>query len=99
MPYGQYIYTKSYDMAKSTMCAKSQSNHALPHWKYVLQCCAQCPSINITEQETDSNYPNPSTSICFQIYHLILSCTTHNRLLLTDKKSFRECQRDTSSEK
>ena len=31
MPHGRHIYAKSYDMAKATMCAYSQSDHALPH--------------------------------------------------------------------
>ena len=26
------------------------SDHALPHWKCVLQCCADCLCINITDQ-------------------------------------------------
>ena len=35
MPHGRDIYNKSSDMEKSTMCACPQSDHALPHWKYV----------------------------------------------------------------
>ena len=36
MPHGCQIYSKAYDMAKETICAYSQSDHALPHWKGVL---------------------------------------------------------------
>ena len=36
MPHGNHIYAKAYDMAKSTMCEYSQSDHALPHWKCAL---------------------------------------------------------------
>ena len=97
MPHGRHIYAKAYDMAKETMCAYSQSDHALPHWKCVLRCCAQCPSINIPDQETDDKHPNPSPSIRFHIYHLIARCTKHGRLPLTDKKSCRKCQHDTAS--
>ena len=32
-----------------------QSNHALPHWKCVFQCCADCPCINLPDQETNKN--------------------------------------------
>ena len=71
-------------MAKSRMCAYTQSDHALPHWKYVLKCCVKCPSVNIPDQETDYQYPDTSPSIRFQIYHLIVCCTTHGRLPLTD---------------
>ena len=37
---GRRIHAKSYDMAKATMCAYSQSDNTLTHWKYVLRCCA-----------------------------------------------------------
>ena len=30
MPHGRNIYAKAYDMAKATICANPQSNHALP---------------------------------------------------------------------
>ena len=35
MPHGRHTYAKAYDIAKETMCAYSQSDHALPHWKCV----------------------------------------------------------------
>ena len=87
MPNGRHIYAKAYDMAKAKMCANSHSDHALPHWKCVLIWCAQYPSINIPDQETDDKHRNPSPSICFYIYHLIARCKKHGRLPLSDKKS------------
>ena len=84
-------------MAKATMCANSQSDRALPQWKCVFQCCDQCPVINITDQETDDNHPNPSPSIILHVYHMISNCTKYGRLLLTNKKLFRECLKDTAS--
>ena len=84
-------------MEKETMCAYSQSDNALPQYKFVLRCCDRCPIINIPDQETDYQYPNFSPSICFQIYHMISLCTKHGRLLLTDKKICRKCQQDTAS--
>ena len=90
MSHGRHIYAKEYDTEKETMCANSQSNHALPQWKCVLRCCAQCHSINIPDQETYDNHLNPSTSISFHIYHLIARCTNHSRLPLSNKKSCRE---------
>ena len=95
MPHGRHIYAKAFDMAKATMCAYSQSYHALPHWKCLLQCCAKCPGIDITDQDTDDKYPNTSPSISFHIYHLIARCTNHGRIPLTEKKSFRKCQQNT----
>ena len=95
IPHDIHIYSKKSDMEKAKMCAYLQSDHALPHWKCVLRCCAKCPSINIPDQETDYQYPDTSTSICFNIYHLISCCTKHGRLPLTDKIFFRKCQQDT----
>ena len=86
MPHGRNIYAKAYDMAKATICANSQSDHALPNWKRVLRCCAKCPIINLPDQETDDQYPDTSPSIRFNIYHIIARCTQHGRILLTDKK-------------
>ena len=90
MPHGRNIYAKAYGIEKANMCVYSQSYHALPHWKGVLQCCAQCQRINIPEQETYDKHPNPSTSISFHIYHLIACCTKHDSLPLTNKKSYSE---------
>ena len=32
------------------------SDHALPHWKFVLRCCADCLCINIIYQETTKKH-------------------------------------------
>ena len=97
MPHEHHIDAKAYDMAKSTMCAYSQSDHALPHWKFVLRCCDKYRSINLPDQETDDQYPYTSPSICFHIYHLIVHCTKHGIPPLTDKKSCHKYQQDTAS--
>ena len=97
MPHGRHIYAKSYYMEKSTMCAYSQSYHSLPHCKFVLRCCARCPSINLPDQETDDQYPDTSPSICLHVYHLIVRCTKHGKPPLTDNKMCRKCQQDTAS--
>ena len=99
IPHGRHIYAKTYNMTNATMCANSQSDHALPYWKCVLHCCAKIPSINNPDQETYDKHPNSSPSIRFCIYHLIARCTKHVRLPLSNKKSFRECQQDTASVK
>ena len=54
--------------------------------KYVLRCCADCPCINITDQETDNQYSETTPSIRFHIYHIIGSCTAHGTIKLKDKK-------------
>ena len=55
MPHGNHIYDKASDMANATMCTYPQSEHALPHWKCVLRCCADCNFINIPDQGTTKN--------------------------------------------
>ena len=67
MPHGRHIYAKTYDMSKVTMCAYSQSDHALPHWKYVLQCCAKYPIINIPERKKMISIPK-------QVLQFIFTC-------------------------
>ena len=78
--FGRHIYYKASDMAKATMCAYPQSDHALSHWKRVLQCYADCPCISIPDQETDNQYSDKRTSIRFHIYHIIAHCTAHGRI-------------------
>ena len=75
MPHGRHIYAKAYDTTKATMGAYPHSDHALPHWKCVLRCCDQCPSINVPDQETYDKHPKPIPSIRFHIYNLIARCT------------------------
>ena len=50
MLHGSHIYAKASDIANAKMCTYPQSAHALPHWKCVLRCCADCPCINIPDQ-------------------------------------------------
>ena len=87
MPHGRHIYANSSDMEKATICSYPESDHALPHWKYVLRCCAKFSSINIPDQETDDQYSNTSPLTIFRIYHIIARCTTHARLLLNDREN------------
>ena len=42
------------------MGAYPQSDHTLPHSKYVLQCCAKCSCVNLPDQETDDKYSGTS---------------------------------------
>ena len=97
MPHGSHIYAKAYYMAKAKMCAYSQSDHALPHCKYVLLCCAKCSNINLPGQETDDQYPETNPSIRFHIYHIVSRYPKHFRLPLTDNKICLKCQQDTDS--
>ena len=71
MPHGHHIYANAYDMAKATMCAYSQSDHALTHWKCVFLCCAKCPGINIPDQEIDDQYSKTSPILQFVFTFII----------------------------
>ena len=85
MPHGRHIYSKSASMEKATMCAYPQSEHALPHWKGVMQFCAKCASVNLPYQVIDYQYSDTSPSSSFHIYNIIARCTTHERLPLNEK--------------
>ena len=50
MLHGPHIYVILSDMEKATMCVYPKSDHALTHWKCVLQCCAKCTGVNIPDQ-------------------------------------------------
>ena len=99
MPHGRHIYAKSYDMTKATMCEYPKSYHVLPYQKFLLQFCDRCPSVHLTDQETDYQHSDTSPSIIFHVYNLISCCTIHGRLPFTDNKICRKCKQDTASEK
>ena len=82
MPHGNHIYEKASDMAKAIMCEYTHSDNTLPHFKRVIQCCAKCKIINLSDQKTYNQYSNTSPSIRFQIYHILSRCSTHRRLTL-----------------
>ena len=65
MPHGSHIYAKASDMANATMCTYTKSEHALPHLKWVLWCFADCPCINITDQEKNKNMTKLHPLLCF----------------------------------
>ena len=66
---GRYIYAASSDMAMGKMYAYPTSQHVLSHWKFVLYCCANCPCIDLPDQESDMHHSRKYISICFHIYH------------------------------
>ena len=84
--HGRHIYSKASDMVKATIFAYPQSNHALPHWKCLLQFCDDCPCINIPDQEINNQYSETTPPIRFLIYHIIAHCTAHGIIPLKDKK-------------
>ena len=67
MPHGRHIYAKAYDMENETMCTYPHSDNALPHCKCIFQCCADCPCINLPDQEKNKNMKkqHPQLSLTF----------------------------------
>ena len=85
IPYGRHISAKADDMAQATMCAYPKYDNALPHRKFLLRCCSECPCINTRDQETDNHNIDTTPSIRFHIYHIIGCCTAHDIIQLKDK--------------
>ena len=86
MPYGRHIYAKASDTEQATMCAYPQYYHALTQYKCVMRLCADCPCINIIDQETDNHNSDTTPFIRFHIYHIIERFTSHGIIPLKDKK-------------
>ena len=76
------------------MCAYPHSDHALLHWKGDMWCYVKCTNISLHDQETYDQYFDTSPSIRFHIYHIISRCSTHDRLLLNDKKICHKCEQE-----
>ena len=51
MPHGRYIYAAADGIDMATMCAYTQSQHELPHWKCVLRCCSNFPCTDLPYHE------------------------------------------------
>ena len=71
-------------MENATMCAYPRSDNALPHWKWVLRYYADCPCINIPDQQKNMSH----------IYHIIGCCTDHGRITLKDNKICCMCKQE-----
>ena len=91
MPHVRHIYNKASGMSQDTMCAYPRSDHAIPHWKFVLRCCNYCPCINFPDQETDNQYSETTPSIQFHIYHIIARYTDHGIIPLKEKRIYVTC--------
>ena len=91
MPNGKHIFKTASDMDIEKMCAYLSSKYALPHWKCVMSCCAQYPSIDIPSPELDQHNSDVSPPIIFHVYHPISWCTVHSRLPFNEKKQCQLC--------
>ena len=92
MPHGRHIYVKASDMENATMYTNPHSDSALLQWKFLLRCYADCPCINLPDQETTKKHEEKTPSIRFHIYHIIGCCTAHGIIPLKDKKICYMCE-------
>ena len=53
IPHGKHIFKTASNMDMAKMCEYPSSEYALPHWKCILCCCAQCTRIDIPSPESD----------------------------------------------
>ena len=97
IPHARHIYVKAADMVQAIMCTYYHYDHALPHWKCVLRCCADCKCINLPDQETENYNLDTTTSIRFHIYHIIGRCNAHGRIPLKETKCYM-CKQESSSD-
>ena len=93
MSHGRHIYSKASDTSQAIICEYPQSEHVLPHWKFLLRCCSDCPCIHLPDQETDNQNSDTTPSIRFQIYHCIGRCTDHGRIPLKDQNKCYMCKK------
>ena len=64
----------------------TSSSYALPHWKCVLCCCAQCPHIYLPSPESDHHNLNVSTIISFCVYQHIARFNVNDRHPFNESK-------------
>ena len=74
-------------MAIKKLCTFPSNIHALPHWKSVLQCCANCKSIVIPVKESNRD-DNFFTTILFFVYQLASCHEVHGKFLFEEKNMF-----------
>ena len=80
------MFQTVYEMAMATICAFLSSKYALPHWKFVLRCCAQCPQIDIPSTEADQNNLDLSRTKSLHVYKHIASFTMQYRSPFNERK-------------
>ena len=79
MLHGCHIYQTASDMAIATMCVYPPSRHALPHWKFVLHCCYNCPCIAIQIQKYSKNHSHACPRIRVYAYKMASRCKVHGQ--------------------
>ena len=71
------------------MCAYPDASIKLPHWKCVLRCCANCPTLVIPDEESNPHYE--TSRIKFHVYQDMTKCSLHGSRPLTEVKKCSLC--------
>ena len=91
MTHGKHMFQIDFDIAMEKMCAYPSSKYALPHFKYILRCYAQCPQIDLTIPESYQKNSNVILTIRFNVYKHIAHCNVHGRFPFNEKKKCQLC--------
>ena len=65
LSHGCNIYQTESDVVMDKFCAYPITQYELPHCKYVLRCCTNCPHISIPSPESDRYHSNTYPTILF----------------------------------
>ena len=77
-------------MYTATMCAYPPSQHAVPHWKFVLCCCKNFRQIDLPSQYLDQHHSNTCRTICFNHGFKICNDTRYFDGFIRDVESKRD---------
>ena len=73
-----------------TRCVYPPFKSVLPHWKFVLHCCANFPRIDLPSQKLDQHHSKTCPMIHCYVYHFIELCSVH-RILPPGQNKIRAC--------
>ena len=63
-----------------TRCVYPPFKSVLPHWKFVLHCCANFPRIDLPSQKLDQHHSKTCPMIHCYVNHFIELCSVHGIL-------------------
>ena len=74
-----HTHKASTNMAIDNICPCPSVKHDLIHWKCIVQCWSNCPSLVIPGQLMNREETNMCPKIRFHVYILVSWCTVHGR--------------------
>ena len=80
MTHDTYVYKTESEVSMEIMCSFPSGRYDLTHWKYVIQLCTNCPSLEIPSIESDSANYNIFPKIIFHVCRLVSLCTKYGKI-------------------